>query len=213
MPLPTWLLALSTRHRRLHPTLLALLTFLIASMLACSGTTDEPRGSAGSSAAGVTSGGAGSPSGAGGATASGFGGSSTPGANGGGAGGLNSGGSASGGSAAGSSAIEASFNTFKSIIPTSCFGGLCHDLPENPLHLTVNDGLYARLTTHVTKNCGPVIKPGSPQDSALVKLLKGPCGETDRMPFGKCFEDGDEGCITPEYIAAIEKWIANGAPP
>jgi hypothetical protein len=32
------------------------------------------------------------------------------------------------------------------------------------------------------------------------------------MPFGKCFVDGDEGCIAPEYIAAIEKWIVNGAP-
>jgi hypothetical protein len=33
------------------------------------------------------------------------------------------------------------------------------------------------------------------------------------MPFGKCFADGDEGCISPENIAALEKWIANGAPP
>jgi hypothetical protein len=33
------------------------------------------------------------------------------------------------------------------------------------------------------------------------------------MPFGKCFEDGDEGCVSPEYIAAIEQWIAKGAPP
>jgi hypothetical protein len=54
--------------------------------------------------------------------------------------------------------------------------------------------------------------PGNPQDSALVKLLKGPCGDTNRMPFGKCFEDGDDGCVAPEYIAAIEQWIAKGAP-
>jgi hypothetical protein len=64
----------------------------------------------------------------------------------------------------------------------------------------------------VTEHCGVVVKPGFPQESAIVRLLKGPCGETDRMPFGKCFADGDEGCIAPDYIAAIEKWIANGAP-
>jgi hypothetical protein len=113
----------------------------------------------------------------------------------------------------GGSAIEPSFNMLKGVIQTSCFGSLCHDLPENPLKLTLNDQLYTILTTHMTEHCGVVVKPGLPQESALVRLLKGPCGETDRMPFGKCFVDGDEGCIAPEQIAAIEKWIANGAPP
>lgn len=112
----------------------------------------------------------------------------------------------------GGAAIEPSFTTLKSVIQTSCFGGLCHDLPENPLKLTVNDQLYTILTTHMTEHCGVVVKPGFPEESALVRLLKGPCGDTDRMPFGKCFVDGDEGCIAPEHIAAIEKWIANGAP-
>ena len=41
------------------------------------------------------------------------------------------------------------------------------------------------------------LESGSPQDSALVKLLKGPCGETERMPYNKCFEDTDEGCVRP----------------
>jgi hypothetical protein len=99
------------------------------------------------------------------------------------------------------------------VIKTSCFGGVCHDLPEHPFRLILDDKLYTTLTTHVTKTCGPVVKPGSPQDSALVKLLKGPCGETERMPYNKCVEDTDEGCVRPEYIAAIEQWIAKGAPP
>jgi len=113
---------------------------------------------------------------------------------------------------AGSGEVPATFATIKSLIPTSCFGGVCHDLPEHPLKLKVDDELYATLTGHTTETCGPLIKAGSPQDSALVKLLKGPCNGTDRMPLGKCFADGDEGCVPPAYVAAIEQWIANGAP-
>lgn len=112
----------------------------------------------------------------------------------------------------GGSGVQASFATLKGVIQISCFGAVCHDLPEHPLQLKLDDKLYGTLTTYMTKHCGPVLTPGSPQDSALVKLLKGPCNGTDRMPYGKCFADGDEGCVTPEYIAAIEKWIANGAP-
>jgi hypothetical protein len=120
---------------------------------------------------------------------------------------------AGGNSGSGGGAIEPTFAMLKGVIKTSCFGGVCHDLPEHPFHLVLDDKLYTTLTTHVTKTCGPVVKPGSPQDSALVKLLKGPCGETERMPYNKCVEDTDEGCVRPEYIAAIEQWIANGAPP
>jgi hypothetical protein len=131
------------------------------------------------------------------------------GASAGGSGASAGGGGASGGSASG---IEPSFAMLKGVIQGSCFGAICHDLPEHPLQLKLDDKLYGTLTSHMTKHCGPVLTPGDPQGSALVKLLKGPCNGTDRMPYGKCFADGDEGCIGPEYIAAIEKWIANGAP-
>jgi hypothetical protein len=182
------------------PSLLTLLALLAASAVACAGKDEPPLASGGTSgsAAGSSTGGTG-------------GGSAGTSAGGGVAGGL---GGTSGGSAgmSGGAVIEPSFNTLKGVIQTSCFGGLCHDLPENPLKLTVNDQLYTTLTTHMTEHCGAVVKPGFPQESALVRLLKGPCGETDRMPFGKCFVDGDEGCIVPEYIVAIEQWIANGAP-
>lgn len=212
---------------------LCLLTALVlfgAGSVACSGTADPlapgGAGSAGTAgSAGSVVGGAGGQGTAGSlalagsaGAGSGFvaGGGGAPGTGGAGAGGASSGGGAGGGGGAGASGgapVEASFSTLKAIIPLSCFGGVCHDLPEHPLHLTVDANLYTTLTTHVTKNCGVVVKPGSPQDSALVKLLKGPCGGTDRMPYGKCVEDGDEGCVSPENIAAIEQWIANGAPP
>ena len=173
---------------------------------------DTPSGGgaamAGSSPGSASSAGAAGSSAVGGAGAAALGG--TSGTSTGGAGGSSGGGGASG---AGGGAIEPTFGMIKGLIQTSCFGGVCHDLSEHTLPLTVDDKLYTTLTTHMTKHCGPVVKPGSPQDSALVKLLKGPCGETDRMPYGKCNQDGDEGCISPDIIAAIEKWIANGAPP
>jgi len=161
-------------------------------------------GTAGSGTAGSGTGGVSSA----GATAGGVAGLS------GGSGGNSGGNSGNGGSGgSGSGAIEPTFAMLKGVIQMSCFGGVCHDLPEHPFRLVLDDKLYTTLTTHVTKTCGPVVKPGSPQDSALVKLLKGPCGETERMPYNKCVEDADEGCVRPEYIAAIEQWIAKGAPP
>lgn len=75
-----------------------------------------------------------------------------------------------------------------------------------------DDELHTLLRSHVTQNCGQLVNLANPPESALVKLLKGPCGNSDRMPAGKCFEDGEEGCVTPANIAAIEQWIANGAP-
>lgn len=73
--------------------------------------------------------------------------------------------------------------------------------------------LLAILKGHTTQDCGPTLTPGSPENSALVKLLKADCGGTSRMPMGKCFEGDDFGCVPPEEIAAIEKWIGNGALP
>lgn len=218
----TQLPGIGSERRILRSTPLVILLVGVCS----AGCSDaEPAGGAGGGAAGL--GGGGSPSIAG-QTSSGVGGgagsisnagtgtagTSTAGAGGGGGSAGTSGTAAAAGteSGGGGGAVEASFDTLKSLIPMHCFGGLCHDLPENPLHLTVDDKLYTTLTTHVTKHCGPVLKPGSPQESALIRLLKGPCGETDRMPFGKCFEDGDEGCVSPQDIAALEQWIAKGAP-
>jgi hypothetical protein len=198
----------------LHPPNLATPALLAAVLLIVSCSADnlpEAVSSGGAPMAGQSSGGYASSAGAAGSSAVGSGGAAGLG----GSSGTSTGGAAgsSSGGGAGGGAIEPTFGMIKGLIQTSCFGGVCHDLSEHTLPLTVDDKLYTTLTTHMTKHCGPVVKPGSPQDSALVKLLKGPCGETDRMPYGKCNQDGDEGCISPEIIAAIEKWIANGAPP
>lgn len=159
------------------------------------------------------------------------GGSSNPGV--GGTGGTAAGGTSSGGSGTGGDVgivIEPSFETLKLVISghrpdVNCAASDCHsgghDHAAVPLRLIVDDELYTELTTHVSVKCGnmPVVDPGHPENSALVKLLKGPCEDVDppekpipRMPYG-CFEDEwENNCIADEYIAAIEQWIADGAP-
>jgi hypothetical protein len=95
---------------------------------------------------------------------------------------------------------------------TSCFGAGCHSDAANPLQLEVNDKLYQRLTSYTTRTCGKLLDTTNASQSALVKLLRGRCNGVNRMPFGVCVEDGDPSCIAPEYIAAIQDWIARGAP-
>ncbi len=65
----------------------------------------------------------------------------------------------------------------------------------------------------------PVVDPGNPGNSALVKLLREGCGTVTpnclvgtacipRMPIG-CTEGID--CIPEDYIQAVEQWITDGA--
>ncbi|HEX2873864.1 MAG TPA: hypothetical protein VHP33_21560 [Polyangiaceae bacterium] len=178
---------------------------LLLNLGACSGETDTPAASGGmagtsTSVAGAS---AGVPAAMAGTASGGAAGSSSSGAGGVGVG---------GGAGSGGGAPQPTFEGVKTMIQGSCFGGLCHDLAEHPLKLKIDDALYTTLTTYSTEHCGPLVKVGSPQESALIKLLKGPCGETERMPYGKCLQDGDEGCVSPETIAALEQWIMSGAP-
>lgn len=84
--------------------------------------------------------------------------------------------------------------------------------PGHPLTLQDDGQLYNNLTTYVSKACGnmQLVSKGNPTQSALLKILKGPCGDTPRMPYG-CKPE-DDSCIPDDYIAAISQWIANGAP-
>ena len=129
---------------------------------------------------------------------------------------------AAGSGTAGGAAIEASFAMVKDLITTSCFGGNgCHGQEGNPMELKLDDSLYTTLTTHTTKTCGKVVNLTSPAESALVKLMQGSCGTppnvTERMPFGGSCVDGDTDpdstvCVPPAKIAAVQAWIAKGAP-
>ena len=118
------------------------------------------------------------------------------------------------GAADSGSTVPATFDTVQLVITQApCSGAGCHNDDQNPLDLQVDDELYARLTSHMSENCGniPVVNPGKPEQSALVKILKGPCSPTPRMPIG-CVDDEGATCVPDEYITAISQWIAMGAP-
>jgi hypothetical protein len=123
----------------------------------------------------------------------------------------------------GGSTIPANFDTLKLVLGGGggimpCAAAPCHGVggmapPGRPLALPPNDDrqLYANLTSYVSTACGntKLVVPGKPAQSALLSILKGPCGMTPRMPYGCSVQAGD--CIPDEYIAAVAQWIANGA--
>ncbi len=126
---------------------------------------------------------------------------------------------ASGGSGNGGNTVDPTWDTVKTVLTGThppCNGADCHG-PGGPniFQLPVSDdaALYMSLTTHVSVDCGniPVVTPGDPSKSALVKVLNGPCSaNVPQMPNG-C-TPADDNCVPPDYIAAISTWIANGAP-
>lgn len=97
----------------------------------------------------------------------------------------------------------------------SCASAACHGAnglapPSKPLTLQNDANLYRNMTTYISHACGdiPLVNPGKPNESALIKILSGPCGTTVRMPFG-CV---DEHCYDADLMGAISQWIANCAP-
>ncbi len=75
----------------------------------------------------------------------------------------------------------------------------CHG-EQNP-RVPIQRGTFARLLTG--GDSGPVIVPGKPADSLLVKKLRGMAGG-ERMPL-------DKSPWPEETIVGFEKWIAEGA--
>jgi hypothetical protein len=134
------------------------------------------------------------------------------------------GGGAGGGSAgsadtgyAGGNQYPPTFATFKLVMTgtnPACTASDCHNVVSpNPLHMPEDndDQLLTNLETAVAPdcNCMTVLVPGHPEQSAIVKLLKGPCGKLPQMPNGCKPADGN--CVPDDAIAAVAQWIANGA--
>ncbi|WP_437525156.1 hypothetical protein WME79_37580 [Sorangium sp. So ce726] len=115
-----------------------------------------------------------------------------------------------GGSTGSGSGREPTFETFTYVVQNACWGAGCHNDEMNPLNLRVDGELHTRVSSHVTKHCGDLLNTDNPEESGLIKILKGPCGGTPRMPL-ECVSDGDAACIPPDYIQALTQWIADGA--
>ena len=190
---------------------------------ATGGVTTGGSATGGSATGGVTTGGSStgglSSGGSGGTTGgvsgnSGTGGAGTSGKPGGGAGG-NSGGNTTGGSGGGGGLMyPPTFETVKAILQSNygCSGADCHGGNDHNVSLLVNSQLYTTLTTFVSKcESLPLVTPGMPAQSALLKILKGPCGPIRQMPDG-CVGGEFGNCLQPEEIAPVEQWILMGAP-
>jgi hypothetical protein len=128
-----------------------------------------------------------------------------------GGGGANSqgGGGASGGSGgSGGSTIPASFETMTLIITSLCQG--CHG-SDMSLNLNTDPALYMRLTTGMTRTCGPLITKGDPAKSAMFKMLEGTCPPPFTIMPDGCKPEEDN-CLGADYQDAVKRWIAAGAP-
>lgn len=219
-----------------------LVTFSLLTSAACSDPA-PPQGTGGLGSGGDAAGGAPSTGGAasggtaaGGASTGGTatGGTTAGGTSAGGAatGGTDTGGSASdGGSATGGSGPEATFATLQQVIQLAvCNASDCHGAHPGTLDLSLNADLYTRLMAAESEICEqPVIDPGNPDNSAIITLMKGPCGTytnecemnpsgpdqafvecLPRMPANPCTPGVD--CVPDYYIEAISQWILAGAP-
>lgn len=110
--------------------------------------------------------------------------------------------------------------TFETLLNTiyyvGCDSSDCHG-GHNDLTLAgTPDEVYDHLLNTVSEECGGlnVLVPGDPDASALVRLIKGPCGTLGQMPDG-CVCDTNlfyNGCLRADTVAAIEAWVAAGAP-
>jgi hypothetical protein len=94
--------------------------------------------------------------------------------------------------------------------PCHGLGGMAPPPPKIPLILQDDANLYHNMMGYTSVACGnvPLVNPGNPNESGLIKILSGPCGTTPRMPF-LCT---DVGCFSAETMAAISAWIDNCAP-
>lgn len=105
-------------------------------------------------------------------------------------------------------------DTLREVVQVRCALGGCHNGEVEPT--LINDGqLYTNLTTSISNACGnlPIVSPGNPDGSAIVRIINEPCGSAGRMPFG-CIDpvQTPAACLPQEYIDAIEQWVASGAP-
>ncbi|WP_437661344.1 hypothetical protein [Sorangium sp. So ce1182] len=183
---------------RLSSFIAAAIVAILSPLTGCSDTPDDTGDGGGGSDAGSTSASASTSSavGSGGSGVTGSTSVSTSGV---------------GGSTGSGSGVEPTFETVKFVIENvTCFGAGCHNDEMNRLDLQVDGDLHARLTSHMTEDCGPLVDTANPQESALIKVLKGPCGSTPRMPL-ECINDGDAKCVPDDYIEAMTQWIADGA--
>lgn len=98
------------------------------------------------------------------------------------------------------------------VFTRSCLGSSCHEgLPprDAPMSLETGQGYAEMVGISATQTTGKRVIPGDPANSYLIQKLRGTAqsvgGVATRMPL-------NAPPLDPATIAAIEAWIARGAP-
>jgi hypothetical protein len=104
------------------------------------------------------------------------------------------------------------------LLNQSCGNGICHVPPgldnegfEPDLITTDYTTLYQQLMTYTVEECGnvPLITPGDPTNSAILKVTQKQCGDL-AMPDGCATEPSF--CLFQEDIDILTAWVNAGAP-
>lgn len=99
------------------------------------------------------------------------------------------------------------------MVNQSCARSVCHIPLEyggiHPNLTNFEDELYDALMNTTVDACGgdPLVTPGAPEKSAILKLPQHQC--TDLVMPDGCL---DNPCIEQFLIDALQIWITNGAP-
>lgn len=202
--------------------------FLTTASSACSGSTPGGGGTGGglmASGGGPASGGATGGGSTGGMAAGGGTGAAATGGS--GVGGASGGAMTGGADGLGGTPVGADWATTEERLGLSCGNSICHGGTEKLCLAKDGDRvggegsnclpgttLHATLLATQVKECEnlPLVNPGKPSESALVRLISRQCGEFV-MPANCPPEEQGYPTCWPEYaILDVSAWIANGAP-
>jgi hypothetical protein len=124
---------------------------------------------------------------------------------------------AAGAGGAAGAAGPGTFGAVAEIMRQNCGLSACHGGgPESQELVYTNVAtLHSVLTTTIVSECNnnPLVMPGDPVNSALIKLPNWDCTDPSGGPFVMpqgCIEDP---CLPPAELASITAWIMAGAKP
>lgn len=102
-----------------------------------------------------------------------------------------------------------SFEDVQALLLYSCVLVSCHTpLYNQPTLLDFDGMLHDRMLSWQVSHCNdePLVTPGQPENSAILKLVTQRCGEFVMPPL--CTDP----CVDAETYEGIEAWIKAGAP-
>jgi hypothetical protein len=124
---------------------------------------------------------------------------------------------AAGSSSAGMAPVPGTFGAVAEIMRQNCGLPACHGGGVEGQDLVYTDisTLHNVLLTTIVPECmgNPLVKPGDPANSALLKLPNWDCTDPSGGPFVMPQGCIDDPCLQPAELSSITAWIMAGATP